>query len=346
MQTVRALPLTFAMRRSPLILRTLLALLGVFALCALSLAAHGRTILGDSKVQGFRYTNLNAAVISGDNWTVEGDPEFVVTSIGNTGITEYDPAQPTIAPYCFVAFRPTTTGSRNATLRFHYTKYKKNGDGQYVPNGTGTTTVSLSGSGVRPALVSSSEDPSEAAEPLWCPSDEGAPEGRVDPAKGEVAVVTPDPVPTRGYPLRNNIHVTSQPLEGGRPMGIATFTYDIHVSLLNIYVSDGEREIHRILCDGDGSRFDLGLSTVAPKAPRRFFSAFSDTPSGYLLEHAGPPEAIETYGNYRYLFNSQGRLTEITDPAGNRQTLTYSSSGPTQVLDVSSGRRITFSYAG
>src|SRR6185436_1570410 len=50
--------------------------------------------------------------------------------------------------------------------------------------------------------------------------------GGPHPYYGNVLLTFSDPVPTRGWPLMNNIHLNTQVAETNRLLGNATFTYD------------------------------------------------------------------------------------------------------------------------
>ena len=159
---------------------------------------------------------------------------------------------------------------------------------------------------------------------------------------GNTHVTISDPVPTRGYPLQNNIHINSQSNFSSRftILGGAAFTYGIEIrdALVNSVA-------HRFLIDGDGSEFDFGVASGSLTAPPGFYAQLTNTSTGYLLTGAGAPEEIFRAGNYSYEFGSTGALLSITDPGGNTQTLTYDSSGYlTHVEDINTGKLLTFEY--
>ena len=164
---------------------------------------------------------------------------------------------------------------------------------------------------------------------------------------GDLILHYSDPVATRGYPLVCNIHVNSQTVEAARPMGNATFTYDIHLATQNVYNNACVGTSHRMVVDGDGSRLDFGPASLAPAATAGIFSKLVTIAGGYQLQGAGPPENLANAGNFTYTFNSLGQLTQINDPAGNAQTLSYDVNNRlTGVVDVSSQKQIGFQYTG
>ncbi len=165
---------------------------------------------------------------------------------------------------------------------------------------------------------------------------------------GNVLFTLNDPVKTRGFPLRNRIHLNSQVVETTRPMGNGTFSYDIHVTTQSLVPSGGGSAVnHWILVDGDGQRMNFGLASGSPTPEAGVFSTLTQNGGGgFDLTNAGPPEEIKKAGNYSYEFDSSGNLLSITDPAGNEQTLTYSSGQLISVLDVNSNKNITYTYSG
>lgn len=164
-------------------------------------------------------------------------------------------------------------------------------------------------------------------------------------ASGNVLTTHTDPIATRGYPLTVNISVNSQTLETNRAMGAATFTYDIHVGTQTVYDANCSSSTHWMVADGNGRRLDYGLASGAPAAGSGVFSQLVQVSGGYQLQNAGPPEAVGDAGNFTYVFDSSGRLTQVTDWAGNAQQLTYSGGQLTQVLDVNTGKAVTFVYS-
>jgi RHS repeat-associated protein len=167
-------------------------------------------------------------------------------------------------------------------------------------------------------------------------------------ANGNVQVTANDPIRTRGYPLRNRIHLNTQVVETSRPMGNGTFTYDIHVTTQSLPPSGGGSAVnHWIVVDGDGQRLNFGPAASSPAAEPGVFSTLTQTMAGgYELSDAGPPEEIRKAGNYTYEFDSGGKLTSITDPSGNQQTLTYTTGKLTSVLDVNINKSIAYTYTG
>src|SRR5258708_2000501 len=106
----------------------------------------------------------------------------------------------------------------------------------------------------------------------------------IDAHSGDLGVEVDDPVATRGYPLTCNIAFNSQGVETARPMGNATFTYDIHVAQQMIYTSPGVGALHWIVMDGDGSRLDFGLASGNPSGVPGIFSHLTlPNGGGYIL---------------------------------------------------------------
>jgi YD repeat-containing protein len=164
---------------------------------------------------------------------------------------------------------------------------------------------------------------------------------------GNAIISCKDPVPTRGYPLKNNIHVNSQAVNFTRPMANASFTYDIHVREETVYDINGVPSQRRMLVDGDGARYDYGewFGAIVPEPGA--YAIFTQNGNGtYTVSEAGPPESIKEAGNFTYNFDSSGRLLTITDPSGNQQSLVYDGSQQLiRVDDVSSGKKIEFTWA-
>jgi YD repeat-containing protein len=164
---------------------------------------------------------------------------------------------------------------------------------------------------------------------------------------GNVMVTTNDPIPTRGYPLTNRIHVNSQVVDTDRPMGNAAFSYDIHLTSQELPSPSGEANIqYRILVDGDGQRLNFGPILEHPIPEPGVFSLLRQTDKGFELVNAGPPEEIRKAGNFSYIFDPSGRLLSISDAAGNKQTLNYSSGLLTSVIDESSKKYVEYRYLG
>lgn len=167
----------------------------------------------------------------------------------------------------------------------------------------------------------------------------------VDPSSGNLMLVYFDPVQTRGYPLKNNTVINSQSSFPNyvSPVGNASFTYGMRVTQ---GVVPNDPATHWMVVDGDGRELDFGPTTSSPSPGPSVFSTLIYNPlTGFTLTNAGAPESIEKFGNYNYTFDVNGRLTEIKDPAGNEQILSYNASlNPTQVLDVNTNKTITFGY--
>jgi hypothetical protein len=117
-------------------------------------------------------------------------------------------------------------------------------------------------------------------------------EERPDPKTGNVHSKHEDPITTRGYPLTLNVHVNSQSVEHDRAMGSASFTYDIYVTSEERLERDGTINMHRILVDGDGSRYDYGRIDNAPTPEPGVYGVLRSTSSGWELLQAGEPESI------------------------------------------------------
>ena len=156
----------------------------------------------------------------------------------------------------------------------------------------------------------------------------------------------PDPVSTRGWPLSNNIVVNTQVVETERPMGNATFSYDVHLDWKTVTLRSGDVEEHLFVVDGDGARYDFGR-IGAHKTPVGIICKLNGSPGGgYELSMAGPPANIKTPGYFKYLFDGGGNLLKITDDKGNDQVVNYRNGRITSVLDVNSGRKINFEWEG
>ena len=176
----------------------------------------------------------------------------------------------------------------------------------------------------------------------------GSLQAGIDAQTGNALVTVSDPVPTRGYPLVCNVSLSSQTVETGRPMGNATFSYDVHVTTQTVYDQNGNGVSHWMLVDGDGTRLDFGPSGSAPAPAAGVFSQLTVLTggAGYKVTGAGGPGAINEAGDFTYLFNGAGQLTQLTDAAGNVQALAYTGGLLTQVTDQGTGKALTFAYSG
>jgi RHS repeat-associated protein len=179
---------------------------------------------------------------------------------------------------------------------------------------------------------------------LLCNSNSNSSESRVtgsiNYATGNLLISIDDPVKTRGYPLRNRIHVNTHALETDRAMGNATFNYDIHV------LAPGMPGVSEwMIVDGDGQRLSYGTGS-SPNPLPGYFATLAQIPGGYRVSNAGPPEELSKAGNFQYDFDAAGRLISLTDSAGNVQTLTYSGTQLTSVFDVPSQKSISFIWTG
>jgi RHS repeat-associated protein len=152
-----------------------------------------------------------------------------------------------------------------------------------------------------------------------------------------------DPVDTRGLGLSTRIHINSQTRFPTRTtnMGNASFTYAMEVRV----GAASDQTLHWWVIDADGEELDFGPTSSAPTPGTLIFSQLSAITGGWKLEDAGPPESVDAAGNYTYEFDSNGKLVEIVDPAGNIQELTYDLNGDLEeVEDLSTGRVITYEY--
>jgi YD repeat-containing protein len=151
-----------------------------------------------------------------------------------------------------------------------------------------------------------------------------------------------DPVPTRGWPLVNNVHLNTQVVES-RMLGNATFTYDIHAINQTVYVN-GVSSTHRTIVDGTGRILDFGAISGGIAPEPGVFSTLTSAGGAYTLSNAGPPESLDQAGNFTYAFNTSGKLVQITDPMGNTQSLAYSPTSGllTTVTDNNTGKSISF----
>jgi YD repeat-containing protein len=163
---------------------------------------------------------------------------------------------------------------------------------------------------------------------------------------GNVHLSTGGPVTTRGYPLINNVHVNSQRASGDRAMGNGTFTYDMHLTEGPVVEGDGEARTHRLLVDGDGSRYDFGRVTDGTNSEPGIFSKLVQTGDGWELQEAAAPKSLRRAGNFTYRFSPEGRLLSIRDPANNQQLLTYVNDRLTRVEDSAIGKSLDFVWTG
>lgn len=180
-----------------------------------------------------------------------------------------------------------------------------------------------------------------------CDGDQDFAAASVSPSSGNIEIMFSDSVRTRSFPLKNTIHLNTQSALGSAPstpMGNAFFSYGIRVTQANF--SYNSQSTNWTVLDGDGKELDFGPTTSAPNASDGIFSKLTFNPSsGFELENAAEPTRIEESGNFRYSFNLDGRLTSLTDPHGNVQSISYNSSGnPLQVTDHASNKTLTFAY--
>lgn len=166
-----------------------------------------------------------------------------------------------------------------------------------------------------------------------------------DPFSGNEMIEIDDPVPTRGWPLANNVYFNTQTTESNRLLKNATFTYDIHITTEANYDDGGQ--LHWKLVDGTGRRLDFGRSSGNPSPEPGVFSTLVKNGDGtFVLQKAGEPGSIDTAGNFTYNFNSSKQLTLITDPTGNTQVLSYSNGLLTSVAASNTGRWLEFFNGG
>jgi RHS repeat-associated protein len=201
---------------------------------------------------------------------------------------------------------------------------------------TSLTSISFTVGDARTSDPGDNEDP--------C-ADDGFAGASGDPSSGNIDLGFPDPVRTRGYPLRNDIHINSQSNQSWvtGPMGNATFSYGI--KLLKVPTPSSPTQNHWIVIDGDGKELDFGPTSSPPNASAGIFSKLVATPLGMKLINAAAPGKIEAAGNFSYQFSTLGRLTSLVDPAGNVQKVQYDSSGAlARVVDASSNKNISFVY--
>ena len=255
------------------------------------------------------------------------------TCLGNVGYTWHfdDGSADQTGPAATRKF--TSTGNHVVTVTAS--------DG--TTNGSASVTVNIAPCSQAKVNTPGAGLPSDPWQPVSCPLDL-----QIDPQTGDARATVPDPVATRGYPLTVNIHFDSQPVELGRPMANATFTYDIHLATQTLFDTACNGSTHRMLVDGDATRYDFGPITGGLSPPPGFHALLTTAGSGWTLQNAGPPEALSSSGGFRYDFDSQGRLTRITDPANNAQVLAYG--GPngllSNVTDLNTGRQAAFFYTG
>ena len=180
---------------------------------------------------------------------------------------------------------------------------------------------------------------------------ECAPCGKPSPFSGNASDTTVDPVPTRGLPLGYNVTVNTQSVETNRPLGNAAFTYDMHVGTQTVYDNSANASTNWVVVDEDGRRWDFGNASATPVGEPGVFSTLTVNRSGnvitgYSLTNAGPPGSLDTAGSYAYTFNALGQMTQIKDPQGNPQNLTYTNGQLTSVVDANTQKQLTISYSG
>lgn len=166
------------------------------------------------------------------------------------------------------------------------------------------------------------------------------------PCTGNIYVVATDPIQTRGFPLANNLSISSQTRFPSRTtaFGNASFTYGMEVTTGTVKVA-GVNETHWFLIDGAGTEVDYGIATSAPTPSAGAYAQLAAVTGGYELTGAGPPDKAYKAGNFSYEFDTSGKLTKVIDPSGNEQEVTYDSySRPEAVTDLATGREITFEY--
>ncbi len=165
---------------------------------------------------------------------------------------------------------------------------------------------------------------------------------KASPFCGNASFILEDPVPTRGYPLKNDIRIATRAISApaSRYMGNGFFTYGIEVALI------GSSNPQRMLIDGAGFEYNYGLQSSGPSPKTAgVYPTLTQSSGGFVLDDAGAPDEIFRSGNFTYEFDTAGRLLKISDPNGNEQLLSYDSSDrPELVTDSSSGKTLEFHY--
>lgn len=331
-----------------------------------SVVATGTTILSvtfgdDDPVAEFKPVKVNGAPgvtpRNGDTVRVDSD--------------SYDPdnqSETDLAGICTHSWKVTRPDGSTATSTSTYLQFTATFPGDYLVDLTVTdnegveiensTTVTVN---PRSAGGNNPDSRDEDEQPIYEQDCGGAAAGmggydggkaasvKVYANSGLVDTVIYDPVRTRGYPLRNHIHLNTQSKlpERTTSLGNATFTYGIAIALGDVYNSEGELETHWFLIDGNGNEIDFGIATESPVAPAGVYSVLTEGTGTFTVSEAGPPDKIHRGGNFTYEFDSGGRLTSITDPKGNVQTLTYDEyTNLIEVEDESTGKTLEFTYSG
>lgn len=145
--------------------------------------------------------------------------------------------------------------------------------------------------------------------------------------------------------------MNSQAVDMNRPLANAAFTYDMHVGTQTVYNGTCTGTSDWLVVDGNGRRLDFGPASGTPAPTGGVFSTLTvqqtgGAVTGYTLSGAGEPADMASAGDFTYSFDATGRLTQITDPAGNAQVLSYSGSQLAQVQDVNTGKTLSFTWSG
>ena len=207
---------------------------------------------------------------------------------------------------------------------------------------TPTKTVQVTVQGGQPRT----SDPGNPHEPEYCSNDTQA-----DGYSGAASSSVNDPVATRGYPLAWSIEVNSQAVDMNRPLANAAFTYDMHVGTQAVYNGTCNSTSDWLVVGGNGRRLDFGPASGTPAPTGGVFSSLTvqqtgGAVTGYTVSGAGDPTDMASAGDFTYSFDATGRLTQITDPAGNAQVVSYTGSQLTQVQDVNTGKTLSFTWSG
>lgn len=169
--------------------------------------------------------------------------------------------------------------------------------------------------------------------------------GSVTPDSGNAFVhISSSSQVTRGGGLNLDIYVNSQQTKGS--LGYSNMRNAYYTYSIGLFNAGGLTH----LIDADGSAYHVGTWDGVSTKPAGFMGTFQALPAGEMkLYNAGPPGEIWQAGNWTYFFDGWYRLKKIVDPAGNIQEVTWSNSGswrwPVEVTDLSTGRKLTFTYS-
>lgn len=169
--------------------------------------------------------------------------------------------------------------------------------------------------------------------------------GSVTPDSGNAFIhISSSSQVTRGGGLNLDIYVNSQQTKGS--LGYSNMRNAYYTYSIGLFNAGGSTH----LIDADGSAYNVGTWDGVSTKPAGFMGTFQALPAGEMkLYNAGPPGEIWQGGNWTYFFDGWYRLKKIVDPAGNIQEVTWSNSGswrwPVEVTDLSTGRKLTFTYS-